>query len=147
MPTLYEQRRYSVIVGQMAEVTRLYSTLGWPALEAGGFSKNLIGYFISDTGELHQLVHLWRFDSDDARREFWKKLFADEDFMVFARQLRPLLRAQSNQLLVGPSSFSVETNIHNEQWWSGPAGMWASRASGLSTCPQGGVELMGSRLS
>jgi hypothetical protein len=100
MPTIYEQRTYSVTVGQMAEVIRLYTTLGWPALEAGGFTKKLIGYFISDTGELHQLVHLWRFDSDDDRREFWKRLFADKDFMAFAVQLRPLVKTQSNQLLL-----------------------------------------------
>ncbi len=34
MPTIYEKRTYSVTVGQMAEVIRLYSTQGWPALEA-----------------------------------------------------------------------------------------------------------------
>jgi hypothetical protein len=101
MPTIYEQRTYAVTVGQMAEVVRLYTTLGYPAMEAGGFSRNLIGYFTSDTGELHQLVHLWRFDSDEARRDFWQRLSADEDFMAFARQLRPLLRSQSNQLLLG----------------------------------------------
>lgn len=100
MPTVYEKRTYSVTVGQMAEVVRLYSTLGWPAMEAGGFAKNLIGYFISDTGELHQLVHLWRFDSDDDRRAFWKRLFEDADFMVFAKQLRPLVKIQDNQLLL-----------------------------------------------
>jgi hypothetical protein len=100
MPTIYEKRTYSVTVGQMAEVIRLYSTLGYPALEAGGFSKKLIGYFTSDTGELHQLIHLWRFDSDDDRRAFWKRLFEDQDFMAFARQLRPLIRTQGNQLLL-----------------------------------------------
>ena len=100
MPTIYEQRTYSVIVGKMSEVVRLYQTLGYPALEAGGFSKNLIGYFTSDTGELHQLTHLWRFDSDDDRRAFWKRLFDDKDFMAFATQLRPLLRRQENRLLL-----------------------------------------------
>ena len=100
MPTIYEKRTYSVTVGQMTEVIRLYSTLGYPALEAGGFSKKLIGYFTSDTGELHQLIHLWRFDSDDDRRAFWKRLFEDQDFMAFARQLRPLIRTQHNQLLL-----------------------------------------------
>jgi len=100
MPTLYEKRSYDVTVGQMAEVIRLYQTEGWPALEAGGFAKNLIGYFISDTGELHQLIHLWRFDGDDERRAFWRRLFDDKDFMAFARQLRPLIRAQRNQLLL-----------------------------------------------
>lgn len=100
MPTIYEKRTYSVTVGQMTEVIRLYSALGYPALEAGGFSKKLIGYFTSDTGELHQLMHLWRFDSDDDRRAFWKRLFEDQDFMAFARQLRPLIKTQSNQLLL-----------------------------------------------
>lgn len=100
MPVIYEKRTYSVTVGQMAEVTRLYSTLGYPALEAGGFATKLIGYFISDTGELHQLMHLWRFDSDEDRRSFWKRLFADDAFMAFAKQLRPLIKTQNNQLFV-----------------------------------------------
>ena len=100
MPVIYEKRTYSVTVGQMSEVIRLYSTLGWPALEAGGFSRNLVGYFISDTGELNQLVHLWRFESDDDRRSFWKRLLEHADFMAFAKQLRPLVKTQNNQLLV-----------------------------------------------
>lgn len=100
MPTIYEKRTYSVSVGKMADVIRLYKTLGWPALEAGGFSRHLIGYFTSDTGELHQLIHLWRFDSDEERRAFWKRLFEDPDFTAFAVQLRPLLQTQSNQLLL-----------------------------------------------
>lgn len=100
MPAIYEKRTYSVTVGQMSEVVRLYSGPGWSALEAGGFSKKLVGYFISDTGELHQLVHLWRFDSDEDRRAFWQRLFEDADFMAFARQIRPLIKTQSKQLLL-----------------------------------------------
>jgi hypothetical protein len=100
MPIVYEKRTYAVTVGQMTEVIRLYSTLGWPALQAGGFGQNLVGYFISDTGELHQLVHLWRFDSDEDRRAFWKRLFENAEFMAFAKQLRPLIKTQENQLLL-----------------------------------------------
>ncbi len=100
MPTIYEKRTYSVTVGQMSEVLRLYKTQGWPALEAGGFAKKCVGYFVSDTGELHQLIHLWRFESDDDRRAHWTRLFADEAFMAFAKQIRPLVKTQSNQLLL-----------------------------------------------
>jgi hypothetical protein len=100
MPTIYEKRTYSVTVGQMPEVVRLYSTQGWPAMEAGGFAKNCVGYFISDTGELHQLIHLWKFDSDDDRRAFWKRLGEDADFVAFVKQLRPLLKTQTNQLML-----------------------------------------------
>ena len=96
---LYEKRTYDIRVGQMPEVIRLYSDLGAPALEAGGFMEHLVGYFTSETGTLHQLVHLWRFESDEQRRAFWKRLFSDDDFMAFAVQLRPNIEKQDVQLL------------------------------------------------
>jgi hypothetical protein len=97
---LFEHRRYTVTVGQMAEVQRLYVAEGWPALQAGGFDRQLVGYFVSDTGTLHQLVHLWRFDDDAQRRDFWRRLGADAAFQAFARKLRPLLQSQEVQLLL-----------------------------------------------
>lgn len=98
--TIYEKRTYSVIVGQMQELIRVYTELGYPMFEAGGFSQKLVGYFISDTGPLHQLIHIWRFDDDADRRDFWKRLYADPQFPQFGKQVRPLLHAQEVQLLV-----------------------------------------------
>ena len=100
MTVVYEKRTYAVRVGEMQEVKRLYSTEGWPALQAGGFDAKLIGYFTSDTGDLHQLIHLWRFEDDADRRDFWARLFADQAFMAFAKQLRPLIATQNVQLLL-----------------------------------------------
>ncbi len=96
---IYEKRTYDIKVGHMTDVVRLYRDEGAPALEAGGFMTNLVGYFTSDTGRLHQLIHIWRFDDDAARRDFWKRLFADEDFMKFAVQIRQHIDAQDVQLL------------------------------------------------
>lgn len=96
---LYEQRTYSITVGRMADLLKLYTEQGWPLLEAEGFGGNLVGYFVSDTGRLHQLVHLWRFDDDAERRAFWKRLYANEPFMAFAAQIRPLIQTQEVQLL------------------------------------------------
>ena len=98
--TVYEKRTYSITVGKMSEVVRLYTDEGWPVLEAAGFGKNLVGYFISDTGQLHQLIHLWRFESDSDRRDFWKRLYANKEFMAFAAQIRPFIQTQEVQLLV-----------------------------------------------
>ncbi len=100
MPVIYEKRTYSVQVGQMPELVRIYSTHAWPALDAGGFGKNLIGYFISDTGELHQLIHVWRFESDDERRAFWKRLYENSDFLAAVKQIRALIKTQDVQLML-----------------------------------------------
>lgn len=96
---IFEKRTYDVTVGQMPEVIRLYEQEGWPAMVAGGHTDKLVGYFTSDTGRLHQLVHIWRFDDDGDRRAFWARLFADDEFMKFAIKLRPNVDAQDVQLL------------------------------------------------
>ncbi len=96
---IYELRTYQVLVGKMKDVIAAYSDKGWPALKAGGYDKKLVGYFISDTGPLHQVVHLWKFDDDSDRRNHWSSLFSDDAFMSFAGDLRPLLLSQHSQLL------------------------------------------------
>ena len=98
--TVYEKRTYSITVGRMADVIGLYTDEGWPILEAAGFGKKLVGYFVSDTGPLHQLIHIWRFDDDNDRRDFWKRLYANGEFMTFAAQIRPLIRTQEVQLQI-----------------------------------------------
>ncbi|MEI8302616.1 MAG: NIPSNAP family protein [Burkholderiales bacterium] len=95
---IYEQRTYQVVVGKMAEVIELYRTEGYPAIAR--HPDRLVGYFTGDIGALNELVHLWKFHDDADRRAFWAGLFADEAFMAFARKLRPLLREQSNKLLM-----------------------------------------------
>ncbi len=96
---VYELRTYTLYVGKMAEAIELYKTVAWPALSK--YEDKLIGYFTGDIGGMNQIVHLWKFDDDADRRSFWTTLFADEDFMVFARQIRPLLMSQENKLMFG----------------------------------------------
>ena len=98
--SVYEKRIYAVRVGQMPALVRHYVDEGWPVLEAGGFDKKLVGYFISDTGPLHQLIHVWRFDDDNDRRDFWKRLYANEEFIAFAVKIRPLIDKQEVQLML-----------------------------------------------
>lgn len=96
---LYEMRTYTFHVGQLGEAVKIYRDMGWPALESGGFSSKLVGYFTSDVGTLNQLVHLWKFNDDEDRRNHWNTLFVDDAFMAFAGKLRPLIITQVNQLL------------------------------------------------
>lgn len=97
---VYELRTYNLKVGALGPVMALYKDKGWPALESGGFNNKVMGYFTSDVGTLNQLVHLWKFDDDADRRDFWKRLFKDDAFMAFAGELRPHIIDQTNQLLL-----------------------------------------------
>src|SRR5216684_1667435 len=77
---LYELRTYTLYVGKMAEAVKLYQGLGFPALNKGGHDKHLVGYFQGDTGTINQIVHLWKFEDDAARRAHWAAAFANTDF-------------------------------------------------------------------
>jgi hypothetical protein len=96
---LYELRTYQLYVGKMADAVKVYQDYGWPAMAKGGFDAKLIGYFTSDTGDLHRIVHLWKYDDDQDRRHHWDAIYADEDFGVFVSKFRPLVMSQHNQLL------------------------------------------------
>ncbi len=96
---IYEKRTYSIKVGQMGAISDLYANEGYPILAAAGLTDNLIGYFISDTGRLHQLIHIWRFESDAERREFWATVYKNEAFMEVAGRIRSLIETQEVQLL------------------------------------------------
>jgi hypothetical protein len=95
---IYELRTYDVVVGKMSQVVELYKTEGWPALAK--HPNRLVGYFTGDIGALNEVVHLWKFEDDADRREFWAGVFADPEFMAFAAKLRPLLQSQQNKLLM-----------------------------------------------
>ncbi|MDP6953872.1 MAG: NIPSNAP family protein [Alphaproteobacteria bacterium] len=95
---IYELRTYTLQVGKLAEAVEIYQTLGWPAIEP--YQDNLVGYFTGDIGALNQIIHVWKFDDDAARRAFWAKLYDDENFMTFARAFRPLIQTQENKLML-----------------------------------------------
>ncbi len=97
---IFELRTYTAYVGKMGEVTKLYQEEGWPALEKGGFAKKLVGFFVSDVGTINQLVHLWRFEDDADRRNFWSTLYANGPFMAFAAKGRPLIMTQEVKVML-----------------------------------------------
>jgi hypothetical protein len=97
---LYELRTYTLYVGKMAEATKLYQELGYPAFEKGGHHKNLIGYFLGDTGMINQIVHLWKHADDAGRRAHWAAVAANKDFTEgFIPKFRPLVMTQEVKLM------------------------------------------------
>ena len=70
---------------------------------------------MSDTGRLHQLVHMWRFDDDADRRDFWERLYADSDSIAIVGKVRPLLETQEVQLL-RPAPWGPHPSIGHWAW-------------------------------
>ena len=97
---IYELRTYTLRVGNLGPVIKIYREHGWPAFQAGGYDKKLIGYFTSDIGELNQIVHLWKFDDDGDRRDHWRRFLKDDGLQVFIGKIAPEIVSQKNQLLL-----------------------------------------------
>lgn len=97
---LYEKRTYQVALGKMPEMLK-HETALFEVLKAEGLAENCVGYFVADTGTLHQLMHLWRFADDADRRAFWKRFYASEKVQGVIPNIRPLLESQEVQLLTG----------------------------------------------
>lgn len=58
-----------------------------------------IGYYAAETGDVNQLVHLWRYESFEDRRRRRAELAAQEDWAAFLRRALPLLQSQTSQIL------------------------------------------------
>ena len=96
---MLEMRTYTLYVGKMAEAVKLFQEFGFPAMQRAGHDSKLIGYFQSDTGNIHQIVHFWRFEDDNDRRQHWAAVLANDDFIGnFSSKFRPLVMSQEVQL-------------------------------------------------
>ncbi len=105
---IFELRTYTLHVGKLSKAIEIYKDLGWPALQK--YKKNIIRYYIGDVGALNQIIHIWQFEDDNARRELWKIIYKDKDFIKFATEFRPLVLTQENKLMTAAPWTPCQTN-------------------------------------
>lgn len=103
---IFELRTYTLHVGKLGQAIQIYNELGWPALKK--YNENIVRYFIGDVGALNQIIHVWQFEDDNNRRELWKTIYADKDFIKFASEFRPLVLSQENKLMTAAPWTSVK---------------------------------------
>ena len=94
---IYELRTYTLFVGKLHEASEIYKEFGTPWIKK--FKNNLVNYYLGDIGALNQIIHIWKFEDDNERRELWKQIFSDEDFIKFASKFRPLVLSQENKIM------------------------------------------------
>lgn len=66
---------------------------------------HLVGYFVSEVGELNRVVQLWGFDSFEDRVRRRSALSADPTWRAFLGKVVTMVAGQRNELLM-PAAFS-----------------------------------------
>ncbi|MDA7419186.1 NIPSNAP family protein [Xenophilus arseniciresistens] len=102
---LVEQRTY-ILKGDYtpAMYFEAYRATGAQELQARVLGR-LLGYFVTEIGELNGLVHLWGYDSFEERARRRALLAQEPAWHDYLAQIRPMLQSMSNRLLV-PTDFS-----------------------------------------
>lgn len=102
---LIELRRYTVVPGKLKAYLEVYDTHGRTAQQR--HVGDPLGYFISDTGELNQVVHLWRFDDHADRKRKRAAMDTDPDWQTYKKMTEAggyLQRQESEFLTSAPWS-------------------------------------------
>jgi len=94
---LVEMRTYTLVPGGVAEYLRLYE--GDARALQTRVLGDLAGLYQTETGELNQLVFLWRYASAEDRVRRRGELMADPGFTAFRKATRHLLVRQENRML------------------------------------------------
>ncbi|WP_055522526.1 NIPSNAP family protein [Streptomyces graminilatus] len=94
---IIEERNYLVRPGAAAKYAQLWAQYGRePQVRILG---NLLGFYVTEVGDLNTLVYLWGYEGLDDRAKRRTELAADPEFAAFRAEVRDLLVNQSNRIL------------------------------------------------
>lgn len=94
---LHELRIYDLQAGKAMHYLELFRHEGVQYVTR---HLPMIGYWLTDTGELNRLYHLWMYESLEERAECRAGLAADKDWnQLFVPRGFPLIRQQRNSLM------------------------------------------------
>ena len=92
---IYEFRTYQIKTGSLQKVMSLFKD----KIEGRNTISKLGAFWYTEIGHLNQIIHVWQFEDDNSRRALWKTIYADQDFLKFATEFRPLVLTQENKLM------------------------------------------------
>jgi hypothetical protein len=92
-----EERTYQLLPGRGAEYFRLYQARGM-AVQAR-YLPTMLGYYLSEIGDLNEVVHLWLHESLDGREENRARMRADPEFQAYWEEVRGLVVRQRTRIL------------------------------------------------
>jgi len=100
---IVEERIYTIKIGKLKPLLELYEKEGMPVQTR--ILPRMIGFFTTDIGPLHTIVHMWAY-KDFAERETKRaELAADPDWQNYLSKCGEFIERQENRILI-PTSFS-----------------------------------------
>ena len=100
---IVEERVYTIIPGKVAEYLANYEQHGKPI--HWKYLGEPVGWFVTETGDLNQVVHWWRYASMAEREEKRAALYADPAWNAYREQAGARVMHQTARLM-RPTSFS-----------------------------------------
>jgi hypothetical protein len=94
---IVEQRTYTFHPGRLNAFLDLYTAEGRALHEQ--YLPPPLGYYISESGLLNQVVSLWGYASCDERSRLRAQLFEDSRWLAYVDKVRPLMASQESRLL------------------------------------------------
>jgi hypothetical protein len=95
---LIEIRTYSLVPGGVKEYLKIYNEMGRKVQV--DILGDLMAVLQPETGDLNQLVFIWSYAGSEDRKLRRERLMDDPSFTEFRKQVKHLLVAQENRLLV-----------------------------------------------
>lgn len=94
---IIDHRTYNIMPRRTKEYLAAFKEYGLPVQmrHLGG----LVGYYVSEIGPQHQLVHLWAYKSLADMEERRARRDADPDWAIFLEKSKGLVQSQETKIL------------------------------------------------
>jgi hypothetical protein len=100
---IVEMRTYTLLPGKLREWLPFFEKERFPIQKK--HLGNLVGYYITDTGELNQIIQLWAYESYADREARRTALWADPEWTDPSKSTINVMQKQESQILL-PTRFS-----------------------------------------
>ncbi|WP_043530330.1 NIPSNAP family protein [Litchfieldella xinjiangensis] len=96
---IVDLRTYTMFPGRLNAFLELYEKEGLPIQQR--YLGNLLGYFVTETGTLNQVVHLWGYESAADREQRRSAMEQDPEWIAYRRKSGEAgnVQHQENKLL------------------------------------------------
>ena len=100
---IYEERAYTLQAAQFRRFLHLFEEEGLALIK--GHLGHLVGYFVTETGPLNTVVHIWAFEDLVDRDRRRTALWADPQWQAYVEKVLPWITHMESRLLK-PTRFS-----------------------------------------